>query len=109
MTCHLLPIAVISRHIADGKPARHAARPVTHTSDTHNHACHAGKKAAVAGVMFVYLRLPLSVSRQPLSGDNYCFTAISGAATFINAEHFRDREENNDIHVFMGIFSKQTP
>lgn len=58
--------------------------------------------------MFVYLRLPLSVSQEPLSGDNYCFTAIFGAATFINAEHFCDQEENTDIHVFMGIFSKQT-
>lgn len=80
-----------------------------HTSNTHNHACHGGKKAAVTGLMFVYLRLPLSVSQEPLSGDNYCFTAIFGAATFINAEHFPDQEENTDIHVFVGIFSKQTP
>lgn len=80
-----------------------------HTSNTHNHACHGRKKAAVTGLMFVYLRLPLSVSQEPLSGDNYCFTAIFGAATFINAEHFPDQEENTDRHVFMGIFSKQAP
>lgn len=49
--------------------------------------------------MFVYLRLPLSVSQEPLSGDNYCFSAIFGAATFINAEHFRDQEENTWVFL----------
>lgn len=44
------------------------------------------KKADVTGLMFVYLRLPLRVSQRHLSGDNYCFTAIFGVATFINAQ-----------------------
>lgn len=34
------------------------------------------------------------------------FYSYFWAATFINAEHFHDQDENTDIHVFMGIFSK---
>lgn len=79
-TCHLLTIAVIRHHIAAALKGNrpNAAHLVTHTSHTHNHACHAGRKATVTGLMFVYLRLPLSFSQEPLSGDNYVLQLFLG-------------------------------